>query len=179
MAQAAAKLKDVDLDYKFTRADGQVFMSGLQALARIAIVQRRNDKAAGHNTGGFISGYRGSPLGALDRELARANRYYKDLDVVFMPGVNEELAATAVWGTQQLALLPGAKKDGVFGIWYGKGPGVDRTGDVLQHANAAGSSQHGGVLPRRRRSGAKSSTIAASERSRAFMPAMHPGALSG
>ncbi len=146
MAQAALKLKNVSLDDKFTLDDGQAYMSGLQALARIAIVQRRRDLAAGLNTGGFISGYRGSPLGALDRELARANRYYKDLDVTFMPGVNEDLAATAVWGTQQVGLLPGAKKDGVFGIWYGKAPGVDRSGDVMRHANANGTAPLGGVL---------------------------------
>lgn len=146
MAQAALKLKDVTLDDKFTLEEGQAFMSGLQALARIAIVQRHRDKAAGLNTGGFISGYRGSPLGALDRELARANRYYKDLDVVFLPGVNEDLAATAVWGTQQVGLLPGAKKDGVFGIWYGKAPGVDRSIDVMRHANANGTAPKGGVL---------------------------------
>ncbi len=146
MAQAALKLKDVALDDKFTLEAGQAFMSGLQALARIAIVQRQRDKAAGLNTGGFISGYRGSPLGALDRELARANRYYKNLDVVFLPGVNEDLAATAVWGTQQVGLLPGAKKDGVFGIWYGKAPGVDRSIDVMRHANANGTAPLGGVL---------------------------------
>ena len=146
MAQAALKLKDVSLDDKFTLETGQAFMSGLQALSRIAIAQRRRDIAAGLSTGGFISGYRGSPLGALDRELASANRYYKNLDVVFMPGVNEDLAATAVWGTQQVGLLPGAKKDGVFGIWYGKAPGVDRSIDVMRHANANGTAPLGGVL---------------------------------
>ncbi len=146
MAQAAVKLKDVSLDDKFTLEKGQAFMSGLQALARIAIVQRRRDIKAGLNTGGFISGYRGSPLGALDRELASANRYYKDLDVKFLPGVNEDLAATAVWGTQQVGLLPGAKKEGVFGIWYGKAPGMDRSIDVMRHANANGTAPHGGVL---------------------------------
>ncbi len=146
MAQAATKLKDVSLEDKFTLEQGQTFMSGLQALARIPIVQRKRDIAAGLNTGGFISGYRGSPLGALDRELARANRYYKDLDIVFLPGVNEDLAATAVWGTQQVGLLPGAKKDGVFGVWYGKSPGVDRSADVIRHANANGTAPLGGVL---------------------------------
>jgi indolepyruvate ferredoxin oxidoreductase len=146
MAQAAVKFAEVSLDDKFTLESGQAFMSGLQALARIAIVQRRRDRAAGLNTGGFISGYRGSPLGALDRELWHANRYYKTMDVKFLPGVNEDLAATAVWGTQQVGLLPGAKKDGVFGIWYGKAPGVDRSIDVMRHANANGTAPLGGVL---------------------------------
>lgn len=146
MAKAAVKTSDVSLDDKFTLESGQAFMSGLQALARIAIVQRRRDEAAGLNTGGFISGYRGSPLGALDRELWSANRYYKNMDIKFLPGVNEDLAATAVWGTQQVGLLPGAKKDGVFGIWYGKAPGVDRSIDVMRHANANGTAPKGGVL---------------------------------
>ncbi len=146
MAQAALKSADVSLEDKFTLEEGQAYMSGLQALARIAIVQRRRDIAAGLNTGGFISGYRGSPLGALDRELSHANRYYKDMDVKFLPGVNEDLAATAVWGTQQVGLIPGAKKDGVFGIWYGKAPGVDRSIDVMRHASANGTAPLGGVL---------------------------------
>ena len=146
MANAALKLKDVSLEDKFELEEGGAFMSGLQALARIPIVQRRKDMEAGLNTGGFISGYRGSPLGSFDRELARANKYYKDLDVEFFAGVNEDLAATAVWGTQQVGLLPGAKKDGVFGIWYGKSPGVDRSGDVMRHASANGTAPKGGVL---------------------------------
>lgn len=146
MAQAALKLKDVSLNDKFELEGGQVYMSGLQALARIPIVQRRRDLAAGLNTGGFISGYRGSPLGSLDQELNRASKYFTDMDVKFMPGVNEDLAATAVWGTQQVGLLPGAKKEGVFGIWYGKAPGVDRSGDVIRHASANGTAPKGGVL---------------------------------
>jgi indolepyruvate ferredoxin oxidoreductase len=182
MAQAAVKSKDVSLDDKFTFEDGQVFMSGLQALARIAIVQRRRDIAAGYNTGGFISGYRGSPLGALDRELARANRYYKDLDVVFMPGINEDLAATAVWGTQQVGLLPDAKKDGVFGIWYGKAPGVDRSIDVMRHANANGTAPLGGVLAIVGDDhGCKSSTLACQSDHVLYamqMPTLYPASLS-
>ncbi len=146
MAKTAAKLKDVNLEDKFVLEGGSAFMSGLQALARIPIVQRRRDIADGLNTAGFISGYRGSPLGALDRELARAGKYYDDLDVKFMPGVNEDLAATAVWGTQQVGLLPDPQYDGVFGIWYGKSPGVDRSGDVMRHANANGTAPKGGVL---------------------------------
>lgn len=182
MAQAALKRNDVSLDDKFTLEEGQAFMSGLQALARIAIVQRWRDIAAGLNTGGFISGYRGSPLGALDRELARANRYYKELDVVFLPGVNEDLAATAVWGTQQVGLLPGAKKDGVFGIWYGKAPGVDRSIDVMRHANANGTSPLGGVLAIVGDDhGCKSSTLACQSDHVLYamqMPTLYPYSLS-
>jgi len=123
------------------------FMSGLQALARIAIVQRRRDIERGYKTGGFISGYRGSPLGAFDLEIMRAKKYYKELDIRFETGVNEDLAATAIWGTQQINLLPGGSDyDGVFGIWYGKSPGVDRSGDVMRHANAYGTAPKGGVL---------------------------------
>src|SRR3954464_15824550 len=180
MAQAA--LKDVSLDDKFTLETGQAFMSGLQALARIAIVQRWRDMAAGLNTGGFISGYRGSPLGALDRELARADRYYKELDVVFMPGVNEDLAATAVWGTQQVGLLPGAKKEGVFGIWYGKAPGVDRSIDVMRHANANGTAPKGCVLAIVGDDhGCKSSTLACQSDHVLYamqMPTLYPASLS-
>jgi indolepyruvate ferredoxin oxidoreductase len=146
MAQASVKLRDVSLDDKFSLEEGTAFMSGLQALSRIAIVQRRRDLARGLNTAGFISGYRGSPLGALDRELWRANSYYDELNIKFLPGVNEDLAATSVWGTQQVNLLPGSKVDGVFGIWYGKSPGVDRSGDVMRHASANGTAPHGGVL---------------------------------
>jgi indolepyruvate ferredoxin oxidoreductase len=180
MAQAA--LKDVSLDDKFTLETGQAFMSGLQALARIAIVQRWRDSAAGLNTGGFISGYRGSPLGALDRELWSANRYYKTLDVKFLPGVNEDLAATAVWGTQQVGLLPGAKKDGVFGIWYGKAPGVDRSIDVMRHANANGTAPKGGVLAIVGDDhGCKSSTLACQSDHVLYamqMPTLYPESLS-
>ncbi len=182
MAQAALKFKDVSLDDKFTLESGQAFMSGLQALARIAIVQRHRDLAAGLNTGGFISGYRGSPLGALDRELWHANRYYKELDVKFLPGVNEDLAATAVWGTQQVGLLPGAKKDGVFGIWYGKAPGVDRSIDVMRHANANGTAPQGGVLAIVGDDhGCKSSTLACQSDHVLYamqMPTLYPESLS-
>lgn len=182
MAQAALKFKDVSLDDKFTLEEGQAFMSGLQALARIAIVQRRRDMEADLNTGGFISGYRGSPLGALDRELASANRYYKTMDVVFLPGVNEDLAATAVWGTQQVGLLPGAKKDGVFGIWYGKAPGVDRSIDVMRHANANGTAPKGGVLAIVGDDhGCKSSTLACQSDHVLYamqMPMLYPASLS-
>jgi len=138
--------KVISLDDKYTATEGRVFLSGLQALVRLPMVQMRRDRAGGLNTGAFISGYRGSPLGGYDQELVRAGKFLAAEGVVFQPGVNEDLAATAVWGTQQLQLSPGARKDGIVGIWYGKGPGVDRSGDVLKHGNAAGSSKHGGVL---------------------------------
>jgi len=124
----------------------RVFLTGTQALVRLLINQKIRDQAAGLNTAGFVSGYRGSPLGGLDKELWRAQAFLRDHAIVFQPGVNEDLAATAVWGTQQVGLFPGARYDGVFALWYGKGPGVDRSGDVLRHGNAAGTSPHGGVL---------------------------------
>ena len=141
-----AGLPPITLEDKYRFRDGRVFMSGVQALVRLPLVQKWRDAAAGLNTAGFISGYRGSPLGGYDQELWRARKWLKEQDIYFVPGVNEELGATAVWGTQHVALNPRATKDGVFGIWYGKGPGLDRAMDVLKHANAAGTSQHGGVL---------------------------------
>jgi indolepyruvate ferredoxin oxidoreductase len=141
-----AGLPAVSLDDKYRFRDGRVFMSGVQALVRLPLVQKWRDAAAGLNTAGFISGYRGSPLGGYDQELWRAKKFLKEQDIHFVPGVNEELGATAVWGSQHVALNPKATRDGVFGIWYGKGPGLDRAMDVLKHANAAGTSAHGGVL---------------------------------
>lgn len=131
---------------KYTNATGQIFLSGIQALVRLPMVQIRRDRAAGLHTAGFISGYRGSPLGGYDQQLLAAKPHLDALDIVVRPAVNEDLAATAVWGTQQLHLSPGHKFDGVAAIWYGKGPGVDRSGDVFKHGNAAGSASHGGVL---------------------------------
>ena len=136
----------ITLEDKYTRASGRVFLTGSQALVRLPLLQRQRDLAAGLNTAGFVSGYRGSPLGGVDQAYWAAKKVLEPQHVVFQPGVNEDLAATAVWGTQQLNLFPGAKYDGVFGMWYGKGPGVDRCGDVFRHANAAGTSKHGGVL---------------------------------
>ncbi|HEY0883641.1 MAG TPA: indolepyruvate ferredoxin oxidoreductase family protein, partial [Ramlibacter sp.] len=118
----------------------------MQALARLPVLQRERDRAAGLNTAGYVSGYRGSPLGGLDMALQEAQPILQAHDISFRPAVNEELAATALWGTQQLHLLPGPRRDGMFGMWYGKGPGVDRCGDVFKHANYAGTSRHGGVL---------------------------------
>src|ERR1700704_1755043 len=136
----------ISLDQKYTQASGHVFLTGIQALVRLPMVQRRADRAAGLNTAGFVSGYRGSPLGTYDRELWAAKQHLDRENVVFQPGLNEDLAATSVWGSQQVGLSPGATRDGVFSIWYAKSPGVDRSGDVLKHANAAGTARFGGVL---------------------------------
>ncbi len=149
------------LEHRYTRKSGRVYLTGVQALVRLPMLQRERDQAAGLSTAGFISGYRGSPLGTYDMALWQAKELLEAHEVRFEPGVNEDLAATAVWGTQQANLHPGAKYDGVFGIWYGKGPGVDRSCDALKHANYAGTAPKGGVLalcgddP-----GAKSSSIA-------------------
>ena len=140
-------LEHITLDDKYTLDRGRAFMSGVQALVRLPMLQQQRDRAAGLDTAGFISGYRGSPLGTYDQSLWAAKKHLAEHRIVFQPGVNEELAATAVWGTQQLDLFPQTKRhDGVFGIWYGKGPGVDRCIDVFKHANMAGTARHGGVL---------------------------------
>ncbi len=135
-----------NLNDKYTAESGSVFMTGTQALVRLPMAQIRRDRAAGLNTAAFITGYRGSPLGAYDQQLERAKKYLDPFDVRFQPGINEDMAATAIWGTQQVPLSDKANRDGVVGYWYGKGPGVDRCGDVFKHGNAAGSSTHGGVL---------------------------------
>ena len=146
MEQPAIELADVDLDDKYTRPRGRVFLTGIQALVRLALTQRQRDLAAGHDTAGYISGYRGSPLGGLDLQIDRAKAHLDRHHVVFQPGVNEDIAAAACWGTQQAELDGEGAYDGVFCIWYGKGPGVDRSGDVLRHANLAGTSKLGGVV---------------------------------
>ncbi|HXU53338.1 MAG TPA: indolepyruvate ferredoxin oxidoreductase family protein, partial [Casimicrobiaceae bacterium] len=142
----AVALRDVSLDDKYALEHGRVYLTGVQALVRLLILQRQRDKAAGLNTAGFVSGYRGSPLGGLDQSLWSASKFLERASVKFQPGLNEDLAATAIWGSQQVNLYPGATVDGVFAMWYGKGPGVDRCGDVFKHANFAGTSKHGGVL---------------------------------
>ncbi|BBK38737.1 indolepyruvate ferredoxin oxidoreductase [Allostella sp. ATCC 35155] len=139
-------LAAVTLDDKYALESGRIFLTGTQALVRLPMMQRQRDLAAGHNTACFISGYRGSPLGGLDQALASARRFVEKSHIRFQPGVNEDLAATAILGSQQLNLFPDAKYDGVFAMWYGKGPGVDRSGDVFKHGNSAGTSPHGGVL---------------------------------
>ncbi len=138
--------RSVSLEDKYTLREGYAFMTGIQALVRLPLVQRELDMSDGHNTAGYISGYRGSPLGGYDKQLELNKKFLDEHYVKFQPGVNEDLAATALWGTQQAELRGEGKFDGVFGIWYGKGPGVDRSGDVLRHANFAGTSKFGGVL---------------------------------
>ncbi|ESQ79516.1 indolepyruvate ferredoxin oxidoreductase family protein [Asticcacaulis sp. YBE204] len=137
---------EVSLSDKYALDEGRAFMSGVQALVRLPMVIARRDRREGLNTAGFISGYRGSPLGNYDMQLAQAKAWLDPLNVVVKPAINEDLGATAVWGSQHVPLFEGARYDGVFGIWYGKGPGVDRSGDALKHANMAGVSEKGGVL---------------------------------
>ena len=139
-------VKNVKLDDKYTQRSGRVFLTGSQALARLPMLQQELDRANNLNTAGFISGYRGSPLGGLDKTLWQAQSFLEQHNIYFQPGVNEDLAATSVWGSQQVNIFEGARYDGVFAMWYGKGPGVDRSGDVFKHANHAGTSKHGGVL---------------------------------
>ena len=166
------------LDDKYTTESGRILVSAMEALVRLPMMQRRRDVARGLNTAGFISGYRGSPLAGYDHALDQAKPHLDHHHIRFIPGINEELAATAVWGTQQVNLFEGAKYDGVFSMWYGKGPGVDRCGDVFKHANTAGTSPHGGVLAIVGDDhGARSSTLAhQSEQAlaAAMIPILHP-----
>lgn len=164
----------ISLDQKYTQGSGHIFLTGIQALVRLPMAQIRRDRAAGLNTAGFISGYRGSPLGGYDQQLFAARKHLDQYNIKFQPGVNEDLAATAIWGSQQLNLSPGARHDGVVGIWYGKGPGVDRCGDVFRHGNAAGSAKNGGVLCLAGDDhGAKSSTVP-HQSDHAFVSALMP-----
>jgi indolepyruvate ferredoxin oxidoreductase len=139
-------LAEVALSDRFDLAKTHVLLNGAQAVARLLLMQKERDRRAGLNTAGFVSGYRGSPVGGLDLQFVRLKKEFAAADVVFEPGLNEELAATALWGTQQAEMRGEGRYDGVFGLWYGKGPGVDRSGDVLRHANLAGTSKSGGVL---------------------------------
>lgn len=140
-------LTDVTLDDKYRFDKERIYLNGIQALVRLPLMQRFQDQAHGLNTAGFISGYRGSPLGGYDLYLSQAQEFLKEQDIHFQPGLNEDIALTTVWGSQQVALRPqNMTHDGVFGIWYGKGPGVDRSLDALKHANAAGTHANGGVL---------------------------------
>jgi indolepyruvate ferredoxin oxidoreductase len=143
---ASMALRDVRLDDKYDLSHRHVFVTGFQALVRLCLMQKELDRRNGLNTAGYVTGYRGSPLGGLDGQFQRAARFLTESDVRFQPGINEDLAATAIWGTQQAELRGEGKYDGVFAMWYGKGPGVDRTGDVFRHANLAGTSKNGGVL---------------------------------
>jgi indolepyruvate ferredoxin oxidoreductase len=139
-------LNQVTLDDKYDLTKSRIFVTGFQAIVRLCLTQKERDRRAGLNTAGYITGYRGSPLGTLDQQFIRAQRSLDKYDIRFQAGLNEDIAATAIWGSQQAELRGEGKFDGVFGLWYGKGPGVDRTGDVFRHANFAGTSKHGGVL---------------------------------
>ena len=164
----------ISLDQKYTQGSGHIFLTGIQALVRLPMAQIRRDRANGLNTAGFISGYRGSPLGGYDQQLFAARKHLEQYNIKFQPGVNEDLAATAIWGSQQLNLSRGARHNGVVGIWYGKGPGVDRCGDVFRHGNAAGSAKNGGVLCLAGDDhGAKSSTVP-HQSDHAFVSALMP-----
>ncbi len=136
----------ITLNDRYDLEKSPVLLNGTQALVRLMLMQKARDTAAGLNTAGLVTGYRGSPLGAVDMQMTRALKQLAASDVTFQPGLNEDLAATALWGSQQAELRGEGKFDGVYGLWYGKGPGVDRSGDAFKHANMAGSSQHGGVL---------------------------------
>jgi len=139
-------LQDISLSDRFDLSKSPVLLNGTQALVRLMLMQRARDRAAGLDTAGYVTGYRGSPLGAVDLQMQRAQKELAEAQVLFQPGLNEDLAATALWGSQQADLRGEGKHDGVFGLWYGKGPGVDRSGDVMRHANMAGTAPHGGVL---------------------------------
>ena len=167
------------LDSKYVLEEGMIVLSGLQALVRLPLDQHRADQKKGLRTGTLISGYRGSPLGSYDFLLERNKKLLDEHKIVFIPGVNEDLAATAIFGSQTANLMPEPKYDGVVGIWYGKGPGVDRTGDIFKHAQIAGVGRHGGVLalagddPT-----AKSSTIPSHSEIALYdaqMPILYPG----
>ncbi|HZY55348.1 MAG TPA: indolepyruvate ferredoxin oxidoreductase family protein [Reyranella sp.] len=173
--------QSVTLDDKYVLESGRVYLTGTQALVRLPMMQRQRDLAAGLNTACYITGYRGSPLGGFDQALWQAKRFIKKNHIEFQPGTNEDLAATALWGTQQIHLYPGAKYDGVYGMWYGKGPGVDRSGDALKHANYAGTSKHGGIMALAGDDHmAKSSTVAHQSEPAfmaAGMPVLHPASV--
>ncbi len=139
-------IHDISLEDRFDLEKDRVLLNGIQALVRLTLMQAARDRAAGLNTAGYVTGYRGSPLGGVDLQMMRAKKHLEAANVLFEPGLNEDLAATAMWGTQQAELRGEGRYDGVFGLWYGKGPGVDRSGDVMRHANMAGTSKHGGVL---------------------------------
>ena len=139
-------VQQVSLEDRFDLTKSPVLLTGTQALVRLMLMQHARDRAAGLNTAGLVTGYRGSPLGAVDMQMSRAQRHLAAADILFQPGLNEDLAATALWGSQRAELYGEGKYDGVFGLWYGKGPGVDRSGDVMRHVNMAGTSRHGGVV---------------------------------
>jgi indolepyruvate ferredoxin oxidoreductase len=145
-AKAERHLTEVSLGDKYDLEKDLIYLTGTQALVRLCLLQRERDRRASKNTAGFVSGYRGSPLGGVDQQFTRAAPQLQAADIKFQPGINEDLAATAIWGTQQVTMRGEGRVDGVFAVWYGKGPGVDRTGDVFRHGNLAGTDPNGGVL---------------------------------
>ena len=164
----------VSLDDKYELESGRVFLTGIQALVRLPMMQRQRDAAAGLKTGCFVTGYRGSPLGAVDQQMWAAQPFLERNNIHFQPGVNEDLGAASVWGTQQLDLFGDSEYDGVFAMWYAKGPGVDRSGDVLRHGNHAGTAKHGGVLLLAGDDHIAKSSTTAHQSDYAFMDAMIP-----
>jgi len=170
--------QDISLSDRFDLDRSPVLLNGTQALVRLMLMQKARDRAAGLNTAGLVTGYRGSPLGAVDMWMARAKKELSGADVLFQPGLNEDLAATALWGAQQAELRGEGRFDGVFGLWYGKGPGIDRSGDVMRHANMAGSSPNGGVVMAMGddHTGESSTTLHQSDWAMvdAYMPAVSP-----
>ena len=170
--------QDVSLADKYDLNKHQVLLNGTQALVRMMLMQSARDRAAGHSTAGYVTGYRGSPLGAVDFQMTRASEELEKAQVRFQEGLNEDLAATALWGSQQSELRGEGKFEGVFGLWYGKGPGVDRSGDVFRHANMAGTSPLGGVVAALGddHTGESSTTLHQSELTMidSFMPVLSP-----
>ena len=164
----------VSLDDKFSLDETHQLLTGTQAIVRLVLAQRARDVQAGLNTAGYVTGYRGSPIATLEAAFLRTKRILEPNQIKFMAGLNEDLAATALWGTQQAELRGEGKYDGVFGIWYGKGPGVDRTGDVFRHANHAGTSKHGGVLALMGDDHTCESSTSAHQSEFAFVDAMIP-----
>jgi len=174
-ARAAAEpLAEATLADRFDLNKSRVLLTGAQAVARLLLSQKARDRSAGLNTGGFVSGYRGSPLGGLDQQFLKIAGLFAASDIHFEPGLNEELAATAIWGAQQAELRGEGRFDGVFGLWYGKGPGVDRSGDAFRHANLAGTSRYGGVLALMGDDATAESSTTAHQSEFAFVDAMMP-----
>src|SRR3990172_4499493 len=169
MAKRQASLSD-----KFDLSERRLLLTGTQAVVRLALMQKERDRRAGLNTAGYVTGYRGSPIATLESAFERAKAICEANDILFHPGLNEDLAATAIWGSQQAELRGEGRYDGVFAIWYGKGPGVDRTGDAFRHANHAGTSKHGGFLALLGDDHTCESSTSAHQSEFAFVDAMMP-----
>ncbi|MFM1815559.1 MAG: hypothetical protein RLZ98_2254 [Pseudomonadota bacterium] len=166
--------KTVRLEDKFDLGEARQLLTGTQAIVRLALMQKQRDQQAGLRTAGYVTGYRGSPIASLEAAFTRYDHISRAHDILFHPGLNEDLAATAIWGAQQAELRNEGKYDGVFAIWYGKGPGVDRSGDVFRHANHAGTSKHGGVLALMGDDHTCESSTSAHQSEFAFVDAMMP-----